>query len=643
MAAQEAAPVLVLGIDFGTTYSGIAWLRPGRNNQTKFITNWKKRSFAQGDKQKVPSAIFYHHLNDEDPAWGFTTPHDENVLRWFKLLLVDEKDLPEHIQHSVQLKTARALMLKANKTPVQILGDYLRKLWGHCRQNIVKAEGQRMMKISVVNLVVTLPAIWPHYVRSRMTEALGHSGLLNVTRDGETTLSFISEPEAAALTCLKENADRFNVKVGDHFVICDAGGGTVDLITYKVENLDPLVVSESVKGDGGLCGAIFLDERFLKLLKEMIPYEVQRRLEKHSLDKVMEIDWEGGIKSEFCKSSQNLTVQLSYNGAVDGKFFPSELSLDTSEVRENVFDPVIEQVQGLVLKQIQHVKHKYRKYPKAGSFFISVHDIPPNIFQFVILVGGFGRSSYLYERLEKAVPGRIEVLQENGTGPWTAVLRGAVLHGLARTNMTGSITVAIASRISRHSYGTVVNILPFDAKEHDSKDRVWDEGHREFLAVEQTEWFVEIGDSVSSYDPICKAYWQDLTSPVQDIQLDIVTSDAPTPPRRKDDSVKPLCIIKSYELPKWDTLPVWTNEDGQVFHRVNYELRMISDGTSLEFRVCHKNKSLASGNVVFDSTGQNDTDDEDVVQMGPPRLVNNNRIVDMTDEECDSDYVEVEE
>ncbi|KAF4338548.1 heat shock 70 kDa 12B [Fusarium beomiforme] len=590
MAAQEAAPVLVLGIDFGTTYSGIAWLRPGRNNQTKFITNWKKRRFTEGDKQKVPSAIFYKYLNDEDPAWGFTTPHDENVLRWFKLLLVDEKDLPEHIRNSVQLKTARALMLKVNKTPVQILGDYLRKLWGHCCQNIVKAEGQRMMKISVVNLVVTMPAIWPHYVRSRMTKALGHAGLLNVTRGGETTLSFISEPEAAALTCLKENADRFDVKVGDHFVICDAGGGTVDLITYKVEKLDPLIVSESVKGD--------------------------------------ESDWEGGIKADFCKSSEGLTVQLSYNGPVEGNFFPSEVGLDPSEIRKDVFDPVIDQVQGLVLKQVHQVK---------------LRDTLPNIFQFVILVGGFGRSPYLYERLQMAVPGRVEVLQESGKGPWTAVLRGAVLHGLAQTNMTDSITVAVASRVSRHSYGTLVNILPFDSKEHDSKDRVWDEVHQEFLAVEQTEWFVEIGESIATYEPRCKTYWQDLTSPDQDIQLDLVTSDASTPPRRKDDSVKPLCIIKTSELPKWDTLPVWTNEDGLVFHRVNYELRMISDGTSLEFRVYYKNKSLASGSVVFDSTSQNDTEDEEDVQMGSPRLLNSNQIVDMNDAESDSDYVETEE
>ncbi|RBQ72997.1 hypothetical protein FVER14953_07907 [Fusarium verticillioides] len=630
MAAEQTSPVLVLGIDFGTTYSGIAWCRVGENNEIKFTTNWKKPRFAQGDKQKVPSAIFYHHLNDENPEWGATTPQDDTTLRWFKLLLVDEKDLPDHIRHSVQLKTARALMLKANKTPVQILGDYLRQLWRHCRQNIVRAEGRRMMTVSIVHLVVTLPAIWPYYTRSRMTEALGHAGLLNITKAGHTTLDFISEPEAAALTCLKENADRFNVRVGDHFVICDAGGGTVDLITYKIEKLDPLIISESVKGDGGLCGAMFLDEKFLNLLKETIPFEAHKSLDKQTFHRIMESDWEGGLKSSFCETSGDLPLQLSYDGLINTNFFPSKFIIDVSEIREKVFDPVVKDVKQLVQKQVNAVKHKYKKKPK-----------------FVILVGGFGRSLYLHQCLQDAVGNRVDVLQQDGEKPWTAVLRGAVLHGLARTNHASSIKVTVASRVSRHSYGTLVNISPFDPKEHDAKDRVWDAGLQEFLAVEQTRWFVEIGSSVSAYDPVCESFWQDLTSPDDDLQIDIVISDASTPPTRKDDSVKPMCIVKASELPRWDTIPVWTNEDGEVFHRITYELRMISDGSSLDFQVFYKNKSIASGSVAFDSISQNDTDDEDDVQMGSPQPLDNNNngnnIIDMTDTDSDSDYVEAEE
>ena len=41
------------------------------------------------------------------------------------------------------------------------------------------------------------------------------------------------------------------LKVGDAFVLCDAGGGTVDLISYEITKLDPtLELRELVPGTG---------------------------------------------------------------------------------------------------------------------------------------------------------------------------------------------------------------------------------------------------------------------------------------------------------------------------------------------------------------------------------------------------------
>lgn len=73
---------------------------------------------------------------------------------------------------------------------------------------------------------------------------------------------------------------------------------------------------------------MFLDEEFLKLLKEMIPLEAQNRLDKQTFPKIMESDWESGLKSSFCKSSGDLPLQLSYNNPVDTDFFPSKLNID---------------------------------------------------------------------------------------------------------------------------------------------------------------------------------------------------------------------------------------------------------------------------------------------------------------------------
>lgn len=43
----------------------------------------------------------------------------------------------------------------------------------------------------------------------------------------------------------------FTLKTGDSFVVCDAGGGTVDLISYEVSALTPnLELKELVPGTG---------------------------------------------------------------------------------------------------------------------------------------------------------------------------------------------------------------------------------------------------------------------------------------------------------------------------------------------------------------------------------------------------------
>lgn len=40
------------------------------------------------------------------------------------------------------------------------------------------------------------------------------------------------------------------LKVGDAFVICDAGGGTVDLISYEIVSLKPFELKELVAATG---------------------------------------------------------------------------------------------------------------------------------------------------------------------------------------------------------------------------------------------------------------------------------------------------------------------------------------------------------------------------------------------------------
>jgi len=70
-----------------------------------------------------------------------------------------------------------------------------------------------------------------------MREAAIAAGLVQSAYAGDNTwrdrLRIITEPEAAAVHCA-QLADLHHLKPSQNFIVCDAGGGTVDLAVYKV-------------------------------------------------------------------------------------------------------------------------------------------------------------------------------------------------------------------------------------------------------------------------------------------------------------------------------------------------------------------------------------------------------------------------
>lgn len=54
-------------------------------------------------------------------------------------------------------------------------------------------------------------------------------------------------------------------------MLCDAGGGTVDLISYTITELRPVLkIKEASPGSGGLCGSTFLNRAFGEFLVQKL-------------------------------------------------------------------------------------------------------------------------------------------------------------------------------------------------------------------------------------------------------------------------------------------------------------------------------------------------------------------------------------
>ncbi|RYO89266.1 hypothetical protein DL766_000903 [Monosporascus sp. MC13-8B] len=362
----------VVGIDFGTTFSGVSWLfHNGMKTPAnpEVITRWLSTHARNSDRVKVPTKLYYDK-HTKDVSWGYNIPEGDPI-QWFKLLLLNDEDLPAHLQGSAHIRRAGAMLEKLGKDATQITGDYLKQL--------------------------CVPAIYQGYGRERMRRAAELAGILDkrpVCED--TTLSFVTEPESAVMATLPELDYRGDLKSNDTFVHCDCGGGTVDIISYMVVQSSPLVIRECVEGDGALCGATFLDQDFQLFVKKKIPggYKAWENTEPAAISKFLNSEWEHGIKCDFDGSDRTWILDLPKRGK------RGQLEVTSSSEIHGVFSNVTTRINGLVGNQVQAIKKKTSKNPK-----------------FVILAGGFGRCPFIYASLRDIYQGVTEVLQSDGERP----------------------------------------------------------------------------------------------------------------------------------------------------------------------------------------------------------------------------------
>jgi hypothetical protein len=162
-------------------------------------------------------------------------------------------------------------------------------------------------------------------------------------------------------------------------------GGTVDLITYRLLNLSPLEVEESAISSGGKCGGTFVNRIFEKMIMTRIgPNSGLTEIGKHQMMQQFELD----AKRDFQDTGDpNEAWYLPAAGAQKSAaagISGGSLIVTVADMKK-AFDPVVNEVIKLVKAQISSIK---------GC---------DNEVKAVVLVGGFGGSRYLKQRLVDAV------------------------------------------------------------------------------------------------------------------------------------------------------------------------------------------------------------------------------------------------
>ncbi|MEU2511105.1 Hsp70 family protein [Streptomyces syringium] len=418
---------VIAAIDFGTHGTGFAWTtiddrhKDPKRRQVWFRTRWPNHPTPY---PKNLSALLLSR-EGELVAWGY-----EARRKWAAISARGESDKYDfHLGFKMSLSTDEKpeseeisggrLGYEKSKTLATI---FLEKMRSTAMEEISKSG----YSSDEVRWCLTVPAIWDEYQKQLMWEAAVDAGL----PDDEKRLQLVIEPEAAAYHARVSGVRTINtsgrraslMSKGSRFLVADCGGGTVDITAYKTDAQNRL--EEIGRECGGKFGSEYVNQAFLEqiLAKRLGSYDVVDQIGTQSPASVIDLldSWEKAKVSitkledddiylpipaaldRLLDEAARESLSKSQDGIVDF------LVVTADEARE-VFETVIPGILSLVDKQLDEMRVQRRNAPGK---------------ELVILVGGFGNSPYLQERLQEHLEGRADVLVP--PDPQVAVLLGAV-------------------------------------------------------------------------------------------------------------------------------------------------------------------------------------------------------------------------
>ncbi|KAH9224084.1 hypothetical protein DL95DRAFT_517343 [Leptodontidium sp. 2 PMI_412] len=573
----STSPFIVIGIDYGTTYSGAAWAKSGALHQVEVISQWSSQTIGATDSDKVPSDIAYDEY-DRPSKWGFGLQASDTAIRWVKLLLspLSLSALNTQEEKVVEL-TARHLR-EIGKTAVEVIADYLRFLWSHILARLRVRLTAPVLDNMVLKVVLTVPAIWDHGAQQQMRKAAKQAGILDPRACGQTEITLIAEPAAAALATYHDAEIRLNpaIEPGDSFVVCDAGGGTVDLISYTIQSFDPFRLSECIGATGDLCGAVYVDREFLKHIHTYRRH--MRSLSRETEKRFMEREWENNIKRNFDGTAGPWLIDTPPNQqnrrmkAMRSVFKKEEstvLQWTGEHVRE-IFAEVVPKIIDLLRDQVQGIKDA------TGS--------PPKV---IILVGGFGGNRYLLDQVQQNFK-HMDIEIQQPTRSWSAVCRGAVHRGVQGGDRI------VTNHISKFYYGVLYQ-TPWEEGKFLLADKEFDARRQIWQAINQMDWYLRKSENVLKILDVehCFTAVYEAPEELSNQRYDIYYSDHDDPGTRLAHHTRRLCKLR-FDLSNFSftSFPVYMNSLGKEYRLVRCILRMAPTVSSLDWEIWCQGKRV---------------------------------------------------
>ncbi|CAN8100245.1 unnamed protein product [Discula destructiva] len=544
---------LIVGIDFGTTFSGVAFAF-ATNNEAKedIISEWP--GAGSYTKQKIPTVLYYDQyqkvvgwgpdIADALAPTGYPKPGVQKV-EWFKLQLM--------LSGNTYIDPINLPPLPPGKSEIDVAADYLFKLRQAMRAALQKTLGEVFNREERnIRYYLTVPAIWNDAGKAATRAAAIQAGFLRDENDNRLVL--VSEPEAAALFCAKTGL--LNLKVHDALLIVDCGGGTVDLIAYEVEDENPFTVAECTAGSGDSCGSTALNRNFSNILRTKI-----RKMKLPDGSKTAGrvyakciMDFENRIKADFRNNGQKWAVDVGIEAEFPEAGIEEGYMTFTNEEILQCFEPVVNRILELVRNQIIAIQAQNRTL------------------QNILVVGGFGASEYLFQQIKLHVPPQFQAKVVRPMDSVAAIVKGAVTAGITER--------VITHRIARRHY-LMATLQPFKEGYHPEAYRVPSLDGKDRCKFTR-QIFVQKGQKVKIGEPVKVSFFRQVAPGATLMYEDILFAcdDDVCPEYTKDPRIKEVVTLTS-DLSRKNLEKDFERMDTPqgTFYRVYFDIYLTLDGS----------------------------------------------------------------
>ncbi|KAF3193958.1 hypothetical protein TWF225_008149 [Orbilia oligospora] len=573
---SDKKQVLAIAIDFGTTFSGLTYMRVGPNELLCHLNRWPG---SPGINNKVPTIVSYEQRGGSwvPNAFGYAAENAPANQRcaMFKMCLDVE---PEETACNPAFRPSWVDM---GKTVTEVIKDFLDLLYNQML-SVLQSQGLGPENLDY-NVLFTVPAQY------ELLEVERFRTIINSTGFGKHTIGVaLREPEAAILYTTN-HGEKFWMPENQCVILCDAGGGTVDIASYKISQLHPQPKLEQVDiVSGEPWGSIRIDRKFKSWFYEKCINEEWQSYFQTSPEGKMHLQrmLQRFIaqKEVFDNSpwSEHITIELSPQNLSGPRIPPGSGLLRIS--RSEMCGFFEESVSGSINCLDKHVKRCIEEGLPIKSIF---------------LVGGLGSSPYLLSRVKEYTAGLAGDIQVfSPINAEYAVIRGAIESHQA--NLLG-YEDQIATKLCPASYGIKANTIWDPVKNNEELDEQYiNPLTKKLMAKNQVVWLIKKGEKITgkrlaelkeefsrSFKKSPDAVWQDC----------ILMCTLDDPPCRITEDVKQVCVLKSdmTGLPKDVFKKEKSAERGFFFRRkrfysCQFDIVFSVGLTDMEFALWFKDK-----------------------------------------------------